>query len=62
MEICNSSGQTFDFLPPRKPGLCISRVDFFSLNIMNTQLSALAPLSAADVKGLRTISFLVKST
>ena len=26
---CNFSGQTLDFLPPRKPGLYTSRVDFF---------------------------------
>ena len=31
----NFLGQALDFLPPRKPGLYISRVDF-SLNIMDT--------------------------
>ena len=31
----NFLGQAHDFLPPRKPGLYISRVDFFSLNIRN---------------------------
>ena len=35
---------------------------FSSLNIVNTQLSALTPLSIADVKGLWAISFLVEST
>ena len=25
----NFLGQFLDFLPPRKPGLCVSRVDFF---------------------------------
>ena len=31
----NFLDQALDFLPPRKPGLSISRVDFSSLNIMN---------------------------
>ena len=26
---CNFVGQVYDFLPPRKPDLDISRVDFF---------------------------------
>ena len=33
----NFLDQALDFLPPRKPGLYISRVDFSSLNIMNLQ-------------------------
>ena len=31
----NFLGEALDFLPPRKPGLYISRVDFSSVNIMH---------------------------